>query len=166
VFKLAKLLHLYRVRVGAGLRQTLAASVAGLGLAHTIGCAVLKGLFTRNEPFFRTPKNARAHTLAGALAACREEALLACALLLGAYAVTRIPIMDSPDLRAWVLVLLVQSVPALSAVIAAVVSALPLPARFIGQGYVPAAADEEYAMLVHTPVAPAANGEGDLRNAA
>jgi exo-beta-1,3-glucanase (GH17 family)/cellulose synthase/poly-beta-1,6-N-acetylglucosamine synthase-like glycosyltransferase len=166
VFKLAKLLHLYRVRVGAGLRQTLAASIAGLGLAHTIGCAVLKGLFTRNEPFFRTPKNARAHTIRGALAACREEALLACAFLLGAYAVTRIPIMDSPDLRAWVLVLLVQSVPALSAVVAALVSALPLPARLIGQGYLPADADEEYAMLVHAPVPPAVSVESDLRNAA
>src|SRR5690606_7611540 len=58
VFKLAKLVHLYRVRVGAGLRQTLAAAVAGLALAHTIGLAVVKGLFTRNEPFFRTPKKA------------------------------------------------------------------------------------------------------------
>ena len=56
VFKVVKLLHLYRGHVGAGWRQTFAAAVAGLALAHTIGLAVLKGLVTRNEPFFRTPK--------------------------------------------------------------------------------------------------------------
>ncbi|MCK7502102.1 MAG: hypothetical protein MZW92_78420 [Comamonadaceae bacterium] len=31
VFKLVKLLHLYRTRVGANLRQTIAAALAGLG---------------------------------------------------------------------------------------------------------------------------------------
>ena len=38
-FKLAKLAHLYRVRVGANYRQTLAAAIAGLALTHTIGMA-------------------------------------------------------------------------------------------------------------------------------
>ncbi|MGH8402749.1 MAG: glycosyltransferase, partial [Gammaproteobacteria bacterium] len=36
-FKIAKLAHLYRVRVGANFRQTLAAAIAGLSLTHTIG---------------------------------------------------------------------------------------------------------------------------------
>ena len=57
-FKIVKLVHLYRSQVGAGKRQTLAAAVAGLALAHTIGLAVLRGLVTRGEPFFRTPKRA------------------------------------------------------------------------------------------------------------
>ena len=43
-FKLAKLVHLYRVRVGANLRQTIAAAIAGLALTHTIGRASIKGL--------------------------------------------------------------------------------------------------------------------------
>jgi len=46
-FKLAKLVHLYHVRVGANLRQTLAAAIAGLALTHTIGRAAVKGLVTR-----------------------------------------------------------------------------------------------------------------------
>lgn len=156
VFKLAKLMHLYRVRVGAGTRQAVAASIAGLGLAHTIGTAVLKGLFTNGEPFFRTPKNARSQTVFGALAACREELLMAVAMLLGAWAIAQSfsdPSVDrmrfaGPDTQAWVLVLLVQALPYVSAVLASVISALPIPSRWIGHGYVPVEADEEYATVV------------------
>ncbi len=143
VFKLAKLMHLYSVRVGANSRQTIAACIAGLGLAHTIGLAVLKGLFTNNEPFFRTPKNANAQTILGALSACREEGLMAIALMLGAYAVSCIALMDSPDLRAWVVVMLVQSVPYLSAVLVSVMSATQMPAWVIGRGYHEIEADED-----------------------
>jgi exo-beta-1,3-glucanase (GH17 family)/cellulose synthase/poly-beta-1,6-N-acetylglucosamine synthase-like glycosyltransferase len=158
VFKLAKLMHLYRVRVGAGVRQTLAASIAGLGLAHTIGLATMKGLFTSGEPFFRTPKDARSQTVWGALMACREELLMAIAMLSGVFAISvtlidngsldRMRSGDSPDLRAWILVLLVQSLPYLCAVAASLISALPIPARWIGQGYVPVEGDEVYAQLV------------------
>ena len=42
-FKLAKLVHLYTHRVGANVRQTAAAAIAGLALAHTIGLAVAQG---------------------------------------------------------------------------------------------------------------------------
>ena len=72
-FKLVKLVHLYTHRVGVGLRQTLAAAIAGLALSHTIGRAVLKGLVTRSEPFFRTPKRAGRHALLLALAGAWEE---------------------------------------------------------------------------------------------
>ena len=68
-FKLAKLAHLYQVRVGANFRQTFAAAVAGLALTHTIGTAVVKGLFTRSEPFFRTPKMPGVSACCPALAA-------------------------------------------------------------------------------------------------
>ena len=160
VFKLAKLMHLYRVRIGAGIRQTLAASVAGLGLAHTIGLAILKGLLTDNEPFFRTPKQADAQTIWGALQACREEALMALGLLLSAWGVTynlsdgsldRMR-MDSPDLRAWVLVMVVQALPYLSAVAASIVSSLELPASWIGNGYEVIEGGEEFATVVAEPV--------------
>ncbi len=156
VFKLAKLMHLYRVRVGAGFRQTVAACIAGLGLAHTIGFAVLKGLLTNNEPFFRTPKQADTQSLWGALQACREEALMAMALLTSAWAVTihlsdgsldRMR-MDSPDLRAWVLVMVVQAIPYSSAVVASIISSLRIPARVIGLGYRQVATDEQYATII------------------
>jgi hypothetical protein len=42
-FKLMKLIHLYVTRVGANLRQTIAAAVAGLALSHTIGLAAKAG---------------------------------------------------------------------------------------------------------------------------
>ena len=159
VFKLAKLMHLYHVRVGAGVRQTLAASIAGLGLAQTIGFAVLKGLFTNNEPFFRTPKNADAKSVLGALSACRWEGAMATALLVSAWAVTaglNHASLDrmrtfSPDLRAWVLVMVVQSVPYLSAVIAALISALPIPASWVGHGYTTVVGDEEFATIIDAP---------------
>ncbi len=161
VFKLAKLMHLYKVRVGAGVRQTIAASIAGLGLAHTIGMAVLKGLFTNNEPFFRTPKQADSHTLMGALQACRIEATMAAALLASGVAVSyhlastsfdRMR-MDSPDLRAWVLVMVVQSIPYLSAVAASFASALKIPANWVGVGYTHPDSDEDYATIIDAPAA-------------
>jgi len=141
VFKLAKLLHLYRTRVGATPVQTVAAAVAGLGLAHTIGAAMLSGLVQRDRPFFRTPKQASRHALGQALEASREEACLMLGLWMAAFGVSRIPAMDgnlpglvgSPDLTVWVTVLLVQSIPYAAAVVVSLVSALGLPGHWIGE---------------------------------
>src|SRR5207253_4162607 len=90
-FKLAKLIHLYHARVGANTRQTLAAAVAGLALTHTIGKAAIKGLLTRDEPFFRTPKQGHSPGLAGALLAAREETLMMLGLLLSSWGVAHAP---------------------------------------------------------------------------
>jgi len=143
-FKLAKLIHLYHVRVGANLRQTLAAAIAGLALTHTIGTATLKGLLTRREPFFRTPKQGSALGLVRALAAAREETLMMAGLLLSAWAVQRSGemlagsgVLPGPDRLAWVVVLLVQSVPYASSLLVSLISAFPLPARLLGTGYRP-----------------------------
>ncbi len=142
-FKLAKLVHLYHVRVGANVRQTLAAAVAGLALTHTIGKAAIKGLMTRDEPFFRTPKEGRSAGLLGALAAAREETLMMLGLLLSAWAVARAPqaagldrlAAAGPDRLAWIVVLLVQSVPYASSLFVSLMSAFPLPARLLGTAY-------------------------------
>ena len=138
-FKLAKLAHLYRMQVGANCRQTIAAAVAGLALTHTIGTAVLKGLFTRNEPFVRTPKQVSAARLMQALTAARAETIFMLGLWLSAWMVahttqTQGPQMQGPDRLAWIVVLLVQSVPYASSLLASLVSAFPLPARWLGQG--------------------------------
>jgi exo-beta-1,3-glucanase (GH17 family)/cellulose synthase/poly-beta-1,6-N-acetylglucosamine synthase-like glycosyltransferase len=141
VFKLAKLLHLYRTRVGATPVQTVSAALAGLGLAHTIGAAMLSGLVQRDRPFFRTPKQASRHALGQALEASREEACLMLGLWVAAFGVSRIPAMDgnlpglvgSPDLTIWVTVLLVQSIPYAAAVVVSLVSALGLPGHWIGE---------------------------------
>jgi exo-beta-1,3-glucanase (GH17 family)/cellulose synthase/poly-beta-1,6-N-acetylglucosamine synthase-like glycosyltransferase len=143
-FKLAKLVHLYRVRVGASVRQTLAAAIAGLALTHTIGKAAVKGLVTRSEPFFRTPKQGSTSGLLRALAAAREETLMMIGLMLAAWAVGHLVPTEGPerfawgpDRIAWIVVLLVQSVPYASSLIVSLISAFPLPARLLGTGYRP-----------------------------
>jgi cellulose synthase/poly-beta-1,6-N-acetylglucosamine synthase-like glycosyltransferase len=136
-FKLAKLAHLYQVRVGANFRQTFAAAIAGLALTHTIGIAVLKGLFTRGEPFFRTPKNARTQRVFQALGAARDEMLIMIGLWVSAWGVSHSTTFATrgPDRVAWVVVLLIQSVPYASSLIVSLASAFPLPARLLGRGY-------------------------------
>jgi exo-beta-1,3-glucanase (GH17 family)/cellulose synthase/poly-beta-1,6-N-acetylglucosamine synthase-like glycosyltransferase len=138
-FKLAKLVHLYHVRVGANLRQTVAAAIAGLALTHTIGRASVKGLLTDNEPFFRTPKNRRSAGLWHALAAAREETLMMIGLMLCAWAVsyTALPQNAGPDHFAWIVVLLIQAVPYASSLIVSLMSAFRLPARLLGTSYRP-----------------------------
>ncbi len=135
VFKLVKLVHLYRSAVGASLRQTLAAALAGLSLSHTIGFAVLKGLATRSEPFFRTPKNASRQGLLRAFGAAREETLMLAALLLAAWGVAGIPITSSPDLETWKVVLAIQAVPYACSLLVSLASALSLPAWLVGTRY-------------------------------
>ena len=146
-FKIAKLFHLYRVRVGATLRQTFAAAIAGLALTHTIGTATVKGLVTRSEPFFRTPKRGATSGLLHALAAAREESLMMAGLLLSAWAVsyTALPQNMGPDHFAWIVVLLIQSVPYVSSLVVSLVSAFPLPARLLGISYRPMTAGRRHA---------------------
>jgi cellulose synthase/poly-beta-1,6-N-acetylglucosamine synthase-like glycosyltransferase len=156
-FKLAKLVHLYRVRVGANFRQTAAAAIAGLALTHTIGTAVVKGLFTRSEPFFRTPKTGESQRLLQALGAARDEILMMLGLWLSAWAVSRFTVNQGPDLNqgpdrlAWIVVLLVQSVPYASSLIASLASAFPLPAKLLGLGYRSAVAHPSAVAQVVTP---------------
>jgi exo-beta-1,3-glucanase (GH17 family)/cellulose synthase/poly-beta-1,6-N-acetylglucosamine synthase-like glycosyltransferase len=136
-FKLAKLVHLYHVRVGANIRQTVAAAIAGLALTHTIGTAAVKGLVTRSEPFFRTPKQGASSGLLRALAAAREETVMVAGLLLAAWGVAYTGTRETagPDRLAWIVVLLIQSVPYASSLIVSLVSAFPLPARWLGTSY-------------------------------
>lgn len=154
-FKAAKLIDLYRSCVGARPRQIAAAALAGLGLSHTVGVAILSGLITSDKPFFRTPKQAKRHAVLAALSSAREEWLITIALLLAAWGASTIDLMGSPDLSVWILVLLVQTVPYLAAIIMSLVSALPLPARLIGMPkptrYQVPAADGEYASAASRP---------------
>jgi exo-beta-1,3-glucanase (GH17 family)/cellulose synthase/poly-beta-1,6-N-acetylglucosamine synthase-like glycosyltransferase len=132
-FKLVKLAHLYAARVGANIRQTLAAALAGLALSHTIGVAVVKALFTRNQPFFRTPKSKRPHAIAEGFAAARTESLMLLAMLSAAWGLTRLPEeLRGPDVSVWVAVLLIQAVPYAAAVVVSLISASALPARWLG----------------------------------
>jgi len=144
-FKLIKLAHLYVSRVGANLRQTFAAALAGLALSHTIGLAVVKGMFTRNEPFIRTPKVPRPHALTERIAGAGQETCVLVAMLAAVYLLTHqiavtprlllgIPAdLEGPDVSMWVAVLLIQSVPYAAALIVSLISASSLPARWLGR---------------------------------
>jgi len=122
VFKVAKLVYLYRSRVAATVTQTFAAALAGLSLSHTIAKAILVGLVIRSKPFFRTPKLAKAHALLQALLSAREEGLIMIALWLAAAMVAKMQGSDTPDLLLWIIVLLIQSIPYFAAVIVSLVS--------------------------------------------
>jgi len=126
-FKVGKILFLYRRAVGVDLKDAFAAALAGLALSHTIAKAVLYGFFTSSMPFFRTPKNADSHGLLVAIAEAREELFIMLMLwgaALGIYLVQGLP---SSDMRFWVAMLLVQSLPYLAALVMALLSSLPKP---------------------------------------
>src|SRR5689334_22129778 len=54
--KTVKTLLLYPQKVGSGVVGAVLASTAGLALTHTVGKAVIAGLFSSKKPFLRTPK--------------------------------------------------------------------------------------------------------------
>ncbi|GFE88101.1 glycosyltransferase [Steroidobacter agaridevorans] len=144
-FKLAKLAHLYASRVGANIRQTLAAALAGLALSHVVSVAVVQGLLTRSQPFFRTPKGKQPHALIEGFAAARAETAWMVVLVLAAVGLTGqytiapglvvgIPEeLKAPDVSLWVAVLLIQAIPHAASLVMSLISALSLPARWLGR---------------------------------
>ena len=133
VFKLVKLFHLYRRRLQAGLAQTLAAAIAGLSLSHTIGQAVLYGVFTNNQPFIRTPKRSNPHSLISALTSVYEETLLLVAFLLAIVTLGSTTRVDSPDYNMWLVLLAIQCIPYAAALFTAVISVFQVPAGIVGK---------------------------------
>jgi cellulose synthase/poly-beta-1,6-N-acetylglucosamine synthase-like glycosyltransferase len=143
-FKLVKLAHLYITRIGANIRQTLAAAIAGLSLSHTIGLAVIKSAFTRNEPFHRTPKGTPQGTSLRILASARPETCFLLALLACAYLITHqvrltpalvlgLPEeLKGSDVSIWVTVLLIQALPFAAALFVSIVSALRPSSKWLG----------------------------------
>lgn len=135
VFKLSKMIYLYRSSVKANMRQTLAAAIAGLALSHTVGLATMKGLFTDDMPFVRTPKCADPSQLRQALAAVREELLMLLGLVLAVTVLLMMPReYGSPDLVMWSVALLIQAIPYGAAVFVSFVSSFRWPAHILGTG--------------------------------
>jgi hypothetical protein len=144
-FKMAKLAHLYSSRVGANIRQTFAAALAGLALSHAVSVAVIKGLVTRNQPFIRTPKDKQPHALVEGFSAARAETAWMVAFVLAAVGLTHqftiapglvlgIPEeLKAPDVSLWVAVLLIQALPYAASLLMSLISALSLPARWLGR---------------------------------
>ncbi|MBD9485030.1 glycosyltransferase [Pseudomonas sp. PDM14] len=126
-FKFGKIMFLYRKAVGVDLVRAFQAAVAGLALSHTIAKAVLYGAFTKTIPFFRTPKMASNHGIMVALAEAREEVFIMLLLWGAALGIAIVQGLPSADVKFWVAMLLVQSLPYLAALIMALLSSLPKP---------------------------------------
>ena len=127
VFKVGKIIFLYRRAVGVNLKDAFAAALAGLALSHTIAKAVLYGFFTTSIPFFRTPKNADNHGFWVAISEAREEVFIMLLLWGAAVGIFFVQGLPSNDMRFWVVMLLVQSLPYLAALVMAFMSSLPKP---------------------------------------
>ncbi len=125
VFKVFKLAHLYRTRIGATRMQTIAAAISGLALSHSIAKAVVNGFFTSGKPFFRTPKCENSPALVKALAASFEETCLAATLLAVAIGVIAVQGENTPGAIIWGEVLMIQSLPYLAAMLMSLINALP-----------------------------------------
>lgn len=133
LFKMSKSFLLYRRRVTATLRQSIAAGLAGLALSHTIARAMFGGLVTSKLGFFRTPKMAQAPAAIRALADTREEALFVIAFWLAAGLILLRPDAFMLDVRIWAAVLVVQSIPYLASVLVSLASAQQhLSAELVG----------------------------------
>lgn len=121
-FKVSKVAYLYRgIRVVGSSLQILSATIAGLALSHAVAKAMISGLFTRNVPFYRTPKKVKVKTK-GILNAAREELLLMIALWLAAYVLGMRDDSNTLDLQLWIAVLLIQSIPYVAAIYLAFIS--------------------------------------------
>jgi exo-beta-1,3-glucanase (GH17 family)/cellulose synthase/poly-beta-1,6-N-acetylglucosamine synthase-like glycosyltransferase len=132
-FKLLKMFFLYRRRVDATIRQSIAAAIAGLSLSHTIALAMTRGMFTSSLPFFRTPKNAAQGGVIRALQDAREETLFFISLILSASMIAWEQGGELPDARIWSVVLLLQAIPYGASLLVSLVSAFPgLSANIIG----------------------------------
>lgn len=126
-FKVGKIIFLYCRAVGVNLKDAFAAALAGLALSHTIAKAVLYGFFTSSMPFFRTPKNADRHGLLVAISEAREELFIMLLLWGAALGIFLVQGLPSSDMRFWVAMLLVQSLPYVAALVMAFLSSLPKP---------------------------------------
>lgn len=130
VFKLSKMMVLYRWRLHANILQSLGAGLAGLSVSHTIARAMLAGLHTTRIGFFRTPKMADGHSVWQAILDVREEALIGFALILAAITIGARDDAYLTDTRLWIALLLIQSIPYVSAVVLSMISTFEkLPTR-------------------------------------
>jgi hypothetical protein len=123
--KTLKTLLLYPPKVRSGFRGAVMASVAGLALTHTVGKAMLMGLFTSRYPFMRTPKCESTAPLKQVLRVAWQEGALftACMSALTATVISRHGVGDPATLLR-VIMLCVQAMPYAATLVTASLSVL------------------------------------------
>ncbi len=125
LFKVSAGLWLYGYRVPCSLRERLGAAAAGMALTHTVGRAMLAGLFTSKRPFVRTPKCEDHPKLVQGLAMAWEETVLLACLWATALGTAVAFGTDNRNALLWSWLLVVQSLPHLSALVTSMINALP-----------------------------------------
>ncbi len=121
--KTMKTLLLYPQKVRSGVRGALMASVAGLSTTHAVGKAVVAGLFTRGQPFLRTPKCEDQALLSQALRKVWQETTLFGFCVLALVSLATGSSLDDPAIRLWMVMISVQSLPYLATIVTATISA-------------------------------------------
>ncbi|HEX3674011.1 MAG TPA: glycosyltransferase family 2 protein [Rhizomicrobium sp.] len=122
--KTAKTLLLYPKKVGSGVFGAVIASTAGLALTHTVGKAVIAGLFTSGKPFLRTPKCENPAALDQVMKLAWQEASLLGLLMLAIFAMFFNRGFDDPAATLWMIMLTIQALPYLATIAMAVISAM------------------------------------------
>ena len=121
--KTTKTLLLYPQKVGSGVRGAVMASVAGLALTHTVGKAVIAGLFTSNQPFLRTPKLENPADFVQVLRGAWQETTLCVLCFLAIVAMMFDRGFEDPAATLWMVMLIIQSLPYTATVATAWISA-------------------------------------------
>ena len=124
-FKVTASLWLYKARVRCGFWDKVGAAVAGMALTHTVGRAVWQGLFTSGRPFVRTPKCENQPALIQGLLMASEEVMLMAGLWIAAFAIVLVFGHENRDAFLWSGLLMVQSLPYLSALITSMINVFP-----------------------------------------
>ncbi len=122
--KLIKTLMLYPPKVRSGMRGAVYASVAGLALTHTVGKAVWAGLFTRGQPFLRTPKCEDSARFGQVVRVMWQETALLGLLLVAMVSMAFDRGFTDPAVTLWMVMLGVQSLPYAATFLTASISAM------------------------------------------
>jgi len=116
---------LYRERVPCGWRDVLGASIASMALSHAIARGIIAGLMQKQGTFVVTPKSWKAASKKNAfawLSAVREEGLMLVGIVCAIIGVLALMPIQYESLL-WIGILATQSIPYVSSLICALVSA-------------------------------------------
>jgi len=124
-FKVLCGLWLYEARVRCSFMDKVNAAIAGMALTHTVGRAVWQGLFTQGRPFVRTPKCEDKPALMQGFLNAREETFLMLGLWACAAAIALVKGGENRDAYYWSAMLVVQSLPYISALFVSCLNVWP-----------------------------------------
>jgi cellulose synthase/poly-beta-1,6-N-acetylglucosamine synthase-like glycosyltransferase/exo-beta-1,3-glucanase (GH17 family) len=119
VFKAAFGVILYRVRVPCSWKDTIAASVASMGLSHAIARGIFEGLWRKKGEFIRTAKSRRIGKKPNAFVSVSEELLLFLALIACIVGMINSSGINYVEGRLWIAILAAQAIPYASALVGA-----------------------------------------------